>query len=714
MPRFKTIVYNSSFAFNCGLLFLLLFEQRLQLPVWLQVAGRMHPLVLHFPIVLLVLAVAWELVNLFKTAYHPEGKNVGDALLLSAAFTAVVTALMGLFLSREAGYTAETLQAHKWGGVVISILSFGAYAFREPLRRVRLLAVPMAIVLLVTVILTGHLGANITHGQDFLMAPVLANSTKPQVMLEDAAVYADLVQPVLEAKCNSCHNQQKAKGGLVLTATDAIVKGGKSGALWDTTTQDLGLLLRRIHLPETAKKHMPPQGKPQLTDDEIGLLYQWIKTGASFTTKVADLPPTDSVRLLSNRFLQSIETSDYSFAAADEKTVATLNTNYCVIKPLAQQSPALSVEFFGAVQFNSKQLQDLQAVKDQVVSLNLAKMPVQDGDLKNIALFKNLRRLNLSFTNINGTNLDALKGLTELKQLSLSGTKVNATHLQALAALPKLTQVYIWNTAVSETDIKQLREQHKTISWEPGFKSDTVVIKLNPPAIENDAPVFIQSMPLKLKHYINGVIIRYTTDGSEPDSLTSAIYQKPVLLDKTATVKTKAFKPGWISSDVATKSFFKAGLKPDSIALLQPPDPQYKSNGATTLIDAQKGEVSNRSNWLGYHGQPLQAFLFFSKPHTITSVTVSELIDINSYIMPPQELEVWGGASATTLRLLQRMRPQQPLKEKPTFAQGYELKFAPTEATILKVVVKPVTSLPPWHRGKGDKGWVFVDELFVK
>ncbi|HUP10702.1 MAG TPA: FN3 associated domain-containing protein [Niastella sp.] len=713
MARFRTLVFNTTFALNCGLLFLLFFEQRLHIPVLLQVFGRMHPLVLHFPIVLAVLAVCWELVNFFKTPYRQEAKAVGDVLLLATAFTAVVTSLMGLFLSREEGYAPDALLWHKWGGVVISAVLLGTYAFRYTVRRNKVLFVPTIVVLLVVIILTGHLGANITHGQDFLIAPVLASRAKPAVMLEDAIVYADMVQPILEVKCNSCHNDQKKKGDLILTSTAALLKGGKNGALWDTTEQNFGLLLQRIHLPESAKKHMPPKGKPQLTDDEEQVLYQWIKSGASFTTKVADLPPADSMRVLANTFFQSIETSDYTFAPADEKKVAALNTNYCVVKPLAVQSPALSVEFFSAAQFDAKQLQNLVAVKDQVVSLNLAKMPVQDGDLKNIAAFKNLRRLNLSFTSISGAGLGVLKDLKELKQLSLSGTKINANHLQALTALPKLSQVYIWNTAVSEQDLERLREQQKNISWERGFKGDTVVIKLNPPSIENETPVFVQTTPLKLKHYIKGVEIRYTTDGSEPDSLKSPVYKNEVILDKNVTVKTKAYKPGWISSDVATKAFFKAGVKPDSAQLLHQPNPQYKSDGARTLTDGQKGEPNNRASWLGFRDHSMEAVLYFSNAHAVSSVTISNLIDVDGYILPPQQIEVWGGASAAQLRLLKRMQPQQPVKDKPNYTQAYELQFPSVQATVLKVVIKPVPKLPAWHPGKGDKGWIFVDEVFV-
>jgi uncharacterized membrane protein len=713
MHRLRTILYNTTFALNCLLLFLLLFEQRLHVPAWLQVAGRMHPLVLHFPIVLLLLCAVWESANFFKQPY-PQVRGIGDGLLLAAALTTVITALAGLFLSREEGYEPDTLLWHKWGGVLVSVLLLAWYAFRNTVRQSKIAFVSTAVVGVFAIIITGHQGANITHGENFLMAPILAQAEKPPVLLEDAVVYTDMVQPILEAKCNNCHNEQKAKGELVMTTTAALLKGGKNGALWDSTAPDWGLMLHRIHLPEEAKKHMPPKGKPQLSDEEVQVLYHWIKSGASFQTKVADLPPTDSLRLLATALFQTIETDDYAFEPADEKKVAGLTTTYRVVSPLAVGSPALGVEFFSVAQFDSKQIADLLPVKDQIVSLNLAKMPVQDGDLKNIAQFKNLRRLNLSFTRITGAGLKALTGLNELKHLSLSGTKVTARDLQVLAAMPKLSRLYIWNTAIKPQEVNALHQQFKNLTVESGFKGDTVVIKLNPPLIENEAQVLTQPTPLKLKHYINGAVIRYTTDGTEPDSLTSPVYASNVLLDKTVTVKAKAFKPGWISSDVVTKSFLKAGAKPDSVALLQVPDPLYKGDGALTLWDGLTGELYNRNGgWLGYRDRPLEALLYFSKPQSFSSVTVSSLADIDGYIMPPQEIEVWGGASPSSLQLLKRMQPQQPVKDKPNYPQSYEVPLPAGETTVLKVVVKPVPKLPAWHPGKGQKAWTFVDEIFV-
>lgn len=714
MHRFKIVIFNIAFALNILLLFLLIFDHRLLIPAWLQVAGRMHTLFLHFPIVMVALVIFWELFSGYKKAYAGVKTEIGDELLLAAAFTSAITALMGLFLSKEEGYTPALLVWHKWGGVFISFLSIAWYVFRVKMRMIKPVLLITALAGMVMIVVTGHLGANITHGENFLLAPVMAETEKPVILFEDAEVFANMVKPVLETKCMGCHNSQKAKGELIMETKDLLLKGGKNGKLWDSTENDFGLMMQRIHLPLQAKKHMPPEGKSQLTSSEMETISRWIKSGADFSIKVSSLPEDDTLRLLAASLFQTIETDNYNFASADKKQLEALNNNYRVVRPFAIGSPAVGVEFFSAHQFKSEQLKELLAVKEQVVSLSLNKMPVNDEDLETIGQFINLRKLNLSFTNITGATLAELGKLKELKSLSLSGNKIKSSHLRSLSALSNLAQLYVWNTSLPIEEIKRLQQQLKSTIIETGYRGDTVVIKLNQPIIENEEQVISQPEALKLKHYIKGVVIRFTTDGTEPDSINSSIYRGNELIDKKQVVKAKAFKPGWISSDVVEKRFYKTGVFPDSVSLVNAPDKQYKGDGAKTIYDGKIGGLNFRNGkWLGYRVQPMEAYFYFVKGVNVSSLTISSLVDIGSYLMPPQSIEVWGGKNKASLHLLKRLQPAQPTKENPAFLAGYDINFHPQNLNVIKIILKPVSKLPSWHRGKGDKGWIFVDEIFL-
>ena len=714
--RSTTYLYNASFALNCLLVFLLIFEKGLSVPPWVQAVGRLHPMLLHFPIVLLVTCIFWEFFSGVKKSLKPEQTTIGDNLLLVTSLTAVVSALMGLLLSKEDGYAADILFWHKWGGVFISFISIVWYVYRQSIRSSKLLLGVTSLTALVGILVTSHLGASVTHGENFVLAPVMKEKKSPIVLFEDAVIYANMVQPILQSKCIGCHNDNKAKGELVMETFAKLLKGGKNGVLWDSTQHDFGLLLSRIHLPLDNKKHMPPSGKPQLTEDEANILYHWIHSGANSTAKVINLPATDTLRLLAKALFNTIETDNYSFKAADESTIKALSNNYRFITPLAIGSPALGVEFFGASQFNAAQLKELLPLKEQIVSLNLNKIPVSDGDLATIAKFTNLRKLNLSFTNIKGTDLAALNQLKSLKQLSLSGTGVNMNSLGVLSSLSKLTELFIWSTPAQKQNIASLQKQMKNTRIETGFSGDTVKIKLNQPIIENEEIILVQPIHLKLKSYVKGTELRYTIDGTEPDSLLSPIYNGDYVINSSITLKVKAFKEGWYSSDLVERTFFKAGIPIDSISFIKPSnEAPYSKFSPSILSDAQNGPDSDFASgkWIGFKDQPLEALIYFKEPKKVSSVSINTLVAIGSHIFPAQQIQVWAGNNPRSLRLIKKMMPTQPTKFVPRHTKGIEITIEPMQIRYLKVVLIPVHKLPLWHSPKGYKGWVFVDEIFL-
>ena len=540
--RLKKIIAASLLPLTVLLIFLLLFENRIVLPAWLQVAGRMHPLLLHFPVVLIVLYCIWTLFIPKKAIERNQRKQVGDWLLLLSAVTAVATALMGLFLSIEEGYDEEALLWHKWSGVGIALIASLWYACRQWIEPNKWISGSIAAISLAGIIFAGHQGAGITHGQNFLLAPLLPEKQEQIVSIEDAIVYPHLVQPILQAKCIGCHNNKKAKGELVMETQELLLKGGKNGVLWDSTQPDWGLLLRRVHLPLEQKKHMPPQGKPQLTDEETQILFEWIKGGASFTTKVLELPTTDTLRLLAEQKLQRTETASYDFDAADEKTIQQLNNSNRVVYPLALESPALGINFYNREFFNATALKEILKVKEQIVSLDCSNMPLKDEDLATISQLQNLRSLNLNFTEISGKTLGELKKLKFLKSLSLAGTKVNKEQLQQFESFPQLSRVFIWNTAIPVTELESIKKQKGKIQFETGVRTDTMLLKLTDPIFQNEEQVITTPLALKLKHYINGVMIRYTLDGTEPDSLKSPLFDPSLKLNNSHTGENKGFQ----------------------------------------------------------------------------------------------------------------------------------------------------------------------------
>ena len=99
---------------------LLLFENKLVVPAWVEPIGRMHLLLLHFPIVLLILVMLLEVCR-FRHAYNTLRfyLNFTSGLLLAGVVFSGITVTMGLFLSREGDYGQATRSGHKWSGVTV-------------------------------------------------------------------------------------------------------------------------------------------------------------------------------------------------------------------------------------------------------------------------------------------------------------------------------------------------------------------------------------------------------------------------------------------------------------------------------------------------------------------------------------------------------------------------------------------------------------------
>jgi uncharacterized membrane protein len=714
--RWQSAGSNVLFAANIFILFLLVFNNRVVLPPWLQVLGRMHPLLLHFPIVLIIVAGVLTFIRLREPAAEAWKQQLTSVLLLLGALSAAVTVIMGLFLSQEEGYHGSgTLQWHKWSGVSMFWLASALYWLGQSAVPRRLLQKSGVVIIMVLLIITGHFGADITHGENFVLAPVTPAGKGPQVPFDQALVYEHLVKPVLEQKCMNCHNAGKAKGELAMDLPAQLLKGGKSGKLFVAGKPEVSLLLERLHLPLDAKKHMPPAGKPQLTEEETALLHYWIKAGADFKIKVAALPAQDSLRLLAATMLQPAPAAApvYDFGAADEKLIQKLNNNYRVVYPIALHAAPLIVNCYNKDQFNSKSIEELLPLKKQIIEMHLQKMPVQDADLKTISQFEQLRVLNLSFTNVKGQTLSALAGLPHLESLSLSGTAVTLSQLQALKKAPALKELYLWNTALSAADLQQLQTAFKQVAVIKGFMDDgKQPLKLNQPQLLNTAMVFHHRMQLLLKHPIKGVEIRYTTDGSAPDSIHSPIFKDSLLLEGNTTIRAIACKQGWYASDPVQYSFLKSTYTPDSVVLLTQPNGTYAGSGAKTLTDGQKGgQDQGNGKWLGYNGVPIEAMLLFKKAVPVQNISVGILRNINGYIFPPTKVEIWGGADAQHLKLLKRIIPAAGKKDDPAAAMDIECSFPVTTLSCVKVVLEPVKVLPPWHPGKGNPGWVFADEV---
>lgn len=119
-------------------------------------------------------------------------------------------------------------------------------------------------------------------------------------------VFQHVVLPVLETKCNKCHNEAKSKGDLRMDTYELALKGGEGdpGKTIIPGKADESLAISRVKLPIDDDDHMPPEGKDQMTPEETELLHWWIKEGASNTLKVKDAKFPEKIKPLVESLLK--------------------------------------------------------------------------------------------------------------------------------------------------------------------------------------------------------------------------------------------------------------------------------------------------------------------------------------------------------------------------------------------------------------------------
>ena len=120
-------------------------------------------------------------------------------------------------------------------------------------------------------------------GAMIAVAAARAADPKPAADPNAPVSFSRQVLPVLQRKCQGCHQPAKAKGKLVLTSFEALKAGGETGPGFEPGKSKESQLVENVSGP---KPLMPPQGPP-LTPEEVDQLTRWVAQGGT-----DDTPPS--------------------------------------------------------------------------------------------------------------------------------------------------------------------------------------------------------------------------------------------------------------------------------------------------------------------------------------------------------------------------------------------------------------------------------------
>ena len=423
---------------------------------FLTFVGRFHPLIVHLPIGFILLALLLE----FSKSKFREAEKILKFIMLWVVISGFISIATGYFQYLQEGYLWETVQTHFYLGLITLILSTGFYFFLQGNTILnRLPRLFFSLGLLVSIILTGHLGGYITHGKDHLTEPLEELSSTflgieekgnrlslTEKNYKEQPIYSEIIAPILSKKCVSCHNTKTAKGGLQIHSFETIQKGGKNGPIINYNNPELSELFLRIHLPLEKKKHMPPKSKKQLTKAEINLISYWIEAGTPDQQTLGQLGVS---RNLIEPFLLKGEAHFYptlNLELPASEVIKSLESKGIIVSPVNRESNLLTISTLNVPKFNVRQLQELEGIREHLVSIDLSYSSVNDSVFDALSKFPNLVQIKLNHTQITGKGINSLSSLKYLKKLYMVETALESDALSSFKNFASIEQVFVFQS----------------------------------------------------------------------------------------------------------------------------------------------------------------------------------------------------------------------------------------------------------------------------
>lgn len=433
--------------------------------------GRFHVLVLHLPIALVLVTVTAEWLS-----RKPRYRTLEGALTFlwgCTAITAIVTVVLGYMHFAEGGFTGTSATLHRLFGTSIAVFSTVAWLLRfAASQRVALARHATSALLVVLVVLTGHYGGNLTHGNTYLVeyapSPLrrlvgFQQARPPVTEINQADPYLDIVEPMLTQRCGSCHNNDKQRGGLNLASLESLMKGGDGGPVVVPGKPDESDLYRRITLAPDHNDFMPAEGKTPLTEAQVSIVRWWIESGLSTNTTLASLDaPAELQKALEAELNLSGEIVSHgnALSSASPAMISKLNEAGFIVRQNSMSDAALIVSAAAPGEtLTEAQLTALAAAPADITELDVPRAQIADAALSVIRKLENLRHLRLENNQITDKGLSQLRSLSKLQYLNLYGNEgITDASIDTIASIKSLRVVYLWMTDVTPEGVRRLRD----------------------------------------------------------------------------------------------------------------------------------------------------------------------------------------------------------------------------------------------------------------
>lgn len=285
-----------------------------------------------------------------------------------------------------------------------------------------------------------------------------------------------------------------------------------------------------------------------------------------------------------------------------------------------------------------------------------------------------------TFSQVEYMELPRMAALSEI-QWSAPEKKDYQNFLSRLPQLVDVYDVYKYNYAKHAFDV--------TAKFTPNPQDGTLDITLS--TIDN-CPIY------------------YTLDGTEPTTA-SQQYTGVLKVNEGGTFKAVAIRPTGSSRIISEEfTFNKASMKP--VTMLQPINKQYEFGGAPTLVDGLKGNGNYKTGrWIAFYKNDMEAVIDLQQPTEISSFSISTCVEKGDWVFDARGFIVAVSDDGQTFKEVASEKYPAMKADDRNGLYNHKLTFDPVTTRYVKVTGLVEHSIPAWHGGKGNPGFMFVDEI---
>ncbi len=211
---------------------------------------------------------------------------------------------------------------------------------------------------------------------------------------------------------------------------------------------------------------------------------------------------------------------------------------------------------------------------------------------------------------------------------------------------------------------------------------------------------------------LKGTKMYYTLDGSNPTEH-SILYKGPFEVKKSSTIKAVAFL-GKLKSDVYTEEVkvHRALMKP--VTYNTQPNHAYQGNSPSELVNGLVGNTFFHSGrWVGYTGNDMDVVIDLQRKQVIRQVTLRTLVDDGNWIFPDRGVSLCVSDDGIHFREVFKDRKDPMSEGKAAAVHQQTITLQNVKGRYLQVKILSEHQIPQWHYGKGNAGFLFVDEITV-